>query len=63
MGNTVTNTSTLGRRGNTFPKTGKRTADTNQENQQENSRMLFLMYLINKTWNVVVDSVDPKIKR
>lgn len=23
-------------------------------NNQENSRMLFLMYLINRTWNVVV---------
>lgn len=63
MGNTVSNMSTLGRRGNTFPKTSKRTTDTNQENQQENSRMLFLMYLISKTWNVVVDSVDPKVKR
>lgn len=27
---------------------------TSNANNQENSRMLFLMYLINRTWNVVV---------
>lgn len=29
----------------------------------ESSRVLFLLYLIHRTWNVVVDSVDPKSKR
>lgn len=31
----------------------RREVDTN--GNQENSRMLFLMYLIHRTWNVVVD--------
>ncbi|XP_035912607.1 uncharacterized protein LOC118512370 isoform X1 [Anopheles stephensi] len=29
----------------------------------ENSRLLFLLYLIHRTWNVVVDSVDHKGKK
>lgn len=29
--------------------------DNNNNGNQENSRMLFLMYLIHRTWNVVVD--------
>ncbi|CRL01145.1 CLUMA_CG014181, isoform A [Clunio marinus] len=33
--------------------------NTNNGNQ-ENSRMLFLMYLINRTWNVVVDGKGGK---
>lgn len=34
-----------------------------QSPTQENSRMLFLLYLIHRTWNVVVDSVDQKGKK
>lgn len=29
----------------------------------ENSRALFLLYLIHKTWTVVIESVDLKSKR
>lgn len=29
----------------------------------ENSRVFFLLYLIHRTWNVVVDSVEQKGKR
>lgn len=38
-----------------------RSDNRNQNNgNQENSRMLFLMYLINRTWNVVVDGKNGK---
>lgn len=38
-----------------------RSDNRNQSNgNQENSRMLFLMYLINRTWNVVVDGKTSK---
>lgn len=38
-----------------------RSDNRNQSNgNQENSRMLFLMYLINRTWNVVVDGKPSK---
>lgn len=33
----------------------RRNDDNNNSSNQENSRMLFLMYLIHRTWNVVVD--------
>ncbi|XP_055530854.1 uncharacterized protein LOC129721836 isoform X2 [Wyeomyia smithii] len=44
------------------------TSRNNRQNQQqqqqhqnpESSRMLFLLYLIHRTWNVVVDTVDQK---
>lgn len=50
----------------TFPRSEKKSmvprvntierSDNNHNNgNQENSRMLFLMYLINRTWNGVVD--------
>lgn len=29
----------------------------------ENSRALFLLYLIHRTWNIMVETVDPKHKR
>lgn len=29
----------------------------------ENSRVLFLLYLIHRTWNIMVETVDPKHKR
>lgn len=29
----------------------------------ENSRVLFLLYLIHRTWNIMVDTVDIKNKR
>lgn len=35
----------------------------NNNGHQETSRMLFLLYLINRTWNVMIDSVDNKGKR
>lgn len=56
----------------TFPRSEKRSVvpkahtlersdNRNQNNgNQENSRMLFLMYLINRTWNVVVDGKGSK---
>lgn len=54
----------------TFPRSEKKLvpkantierSDRNQNNgNQENSRMLFLMYLINRTWNVVVDGKSGK---
>lgn len=56
----------------TYPRSGKksvlpkantieRSDNRNQNNgNQENSRMLFLMYLINRTWNVVVDGKGSK---
>ncbi|XP_052872663.1 uncharacterized protein LOC128278058 [Anopheles cruzii] len=34
-----------------------------QPDNPENSRMLFLLYLIHRTWNVVVDSVDQRGKK
>uniref|UniRef100_A0A4Y0BWA1 GBD/FH3 domain-containing protein n=2 Tax=Anopheles funestus TaxID=62324 RepID=A0A4Y0BWA1_ANOFN len=34
-----------------------------QSPNAESSRMLFLLYLIHRTWNVVVDSVDQKGKK
>uniref|UniRef100_A0AAG5DFY9 GBD/FH3 domain-containing protein n=4 Tax=Anopheles atroparvus TaxID=41427 RepID=A0AAG5DFY9_ANOAO len=36
---------------------------SSQSVNPENSRMLFLLYLINRTWNVVMDTVDPKEKK
>ncbi|XP_058835422.1 uncharacterized protein LOC131692410 isoform X1 [Topomyia yanbarensis] len=42
--------------------TASRSNHQSQQQQQnpESSRMLFLLYLIHRTWNVVVDSVDQK---
>ncbi|XP_055598255.1 uncharacterized protein LOC129747895 [Uranotaenia lowii] len=51
----------------TMPRIGQRhqTEQQPQPTQQnpESSRMLFLLYLIHRTWNVVVDSVDTKTKK
>lgn len=55
----------------TFPRTEKKLvpkvntierSDTRNQasGNQENSRMLFLMYLLNRTWNVVVDGKGGK---
>lgn len=55
--------STLGNRG----QKGQSTSTTNNKKAPgdgpETSRVLFLLYLIHRTWNVVVDTVDPKAKR
>lgn len=32
-------------------------------NNGETSRMLFLLYLIHRTWNVVMDTMDSRTKR
>lgn len=29
----------------------------------ENSRVLFLLYLIHRTWSIMVETIDPKTKR
>lgn len=54
--------STLGNRGQKSQQTStsnnKKSGDS-----PETSRVLFLLYLIHRTWNVVVDTVDPKSKR
>lgn len=34
---------------------GKNSSNNNNSNNPENSRVLFLLYLIHRTWNVVVD--------
>lgn len=56
----------------TFPRTEKKlvpkvntiersdTRNHASQGNQENSRMLFLMYLLNRTWNVVVDGKGGK---
>lgn len=55
----------------TFPRTGKKLVPKEStiersdnrnyaSGNQESSRMLFLMYLINRTWNVVVDGKGGK---
>lgn len=48
-------TSTLGGRSQKSKK--------NDSNGPENSRVLFLLYLIHRTWNIMVETVDPKSKR
>lgn len=48
-------TSTLGGRSQKSKKT--------DSNGPENSRVLFLLYLIHRTWNIMVETVDPKSKR
>ncbi|XP_050072628.1 uncharacterized protein LOC126560714 [Anopheles maculipalpis] len=48
------------------PDPGSNRPQQQQQQQSpnaENSRMLFLLYLIHRTWNVVVDSVDQKGKK
>ncbi|KAG5675261.1 hypothetical protein PVAND_005176 [Polypedilum vanderplanki] len=40
---------------NTIDRRNKNNNSDNNNNNQESSRMLFLMYLIHRTWNVVVD--------
>lgn len=73
MGNTVSSSSgqsPLYDR-QTFPRSEKKIiprantidrSDNRNQNSgnQENSRMLFLLYLINRTWNVVVDGKGGK---
>lgn len=65
MGNSITtynpnsannkfNSSTLGR---------SEKSKSSETNGTENSRVLFLLYLIHRTWNVVVHTVDLKSKR
>jgi hypothetical protein len=57
-------TNTADRRTNNHHFHGSTTrSSNNQPNNSENSRVLFLLYLIHRTWNVVVDSVDQKGKR
>lgn len=48
-------TSTLGGRSSKSKK--------NDSTRPENSRVLFLLYLIHRTWNVMVETVDLKHKR
>lgn len=48
-------TSTLGGRSTKSRKT--------ESTRPESSRVLFLLYLIHRTWNVMVDTVDSKNKR
>lgn len=54
--------STLGGRSHKSSKKDNQQGTTGGPNP-ENSRVLFLLYLIHRTWNVVVDTVDPKSKR
>lgn len=55
--------STLGGRGRQRAGVGGK-ATSSPPDGAESSRVLFLLYLIHRTWNVVVDSVDPsKSKR
>ena len=62
MGNAVTySPSTLNRR--TDSRNERKYLGENVHQNQENSRVLFLLYLIHRTWNIVVDSVDHKGKR
>lgn len=65
MGNTLTTSggeSTLGRSQKSC-RTDPKSAGSSGSHNAENSRMLFLLYLIHRTWNVVVDTVDHKNKR
>lgn len=52
--------STLGGRSQKSRKSDKNNGDGSNP---ESSRVLFLLYLIHRTWNVVVDTVDPKSRR
>lgn len=73
MGNSTSGQSTLSRRYHEATGTGtasrkmgtnrSNNSNNNNYNNPENSRVLFLLYLIHRTWNVVVDSVDQKGKR
>lgn len=54
--------STFGRSQKSGQKKIDKSASASGENA-ESSRILFLLYLIHKTWNVVVDTVDPKSRR
>lgn len=72
MGNTASSQETL--KTQTLPRADKKLVHkTNTTSQTlnnkgssgngENSRVFFLLYLIHRTWNVVVDSVEQKGKR
>lgn len=39
------------------------TSSGNQNSGETTPRMLFLLYLIHRTWNVVMDTVDTRTKR
>ena len=53
--------STMGRSHKSSNKSYKN--DAQSSSNPENSRVLFLLYLIHRTWNVVVETVDPKSRR
>lgn len=56
MGNTITSgVSTLTR--------SQKSDNSQSQTSHESSRVLFLLYLIHRTWNVVVDTVDVKGRR
>ena len=72
MGNTSSNQVSL--KDQTLPRADKKLvskANTHSNSQTlnnkstsgENSRVFFLLYLIHRTWNVVVESVEQKGKR
>lgn len=69
MGNSVTtiNESSDGDGGqSTFGrshKSGRKIDKNTSGGNAESSRVLFLLYLIHRTWNVVVETVDPKSRR
>ncbi|XP_052894488.1 uncharacterized protein LOC128301870 [Anopheles moucheti] len=48
---------------NSQPNSHETCHNRQQSPNAESSRMLFLLYLIHRTWNVVVDSVDQKGKK
>ncbi|XP_055854230.1 uncharacterized protein LOC129917980 [Episyrphus balteatus] len=70
MGNSISNGRSYGHnnihRHQEHQGVNKSTGNTNQQTGGgggESSRVLFLLYLIHRTWNVVIDTVDTRSKR